>query len=283
MEETLRRAGVDRDPSAAALPDLGTTGRWLARLLRPRKRPTLVLSLPRSGSSWVGNLLGSAPDALYLREPVTQSEPRFHRMGTVFHIDRPELIRTFRRHADRAFRADPGYPVKVISFPHNWGLRRRLAKRLVVKEVNPYAAPWYLHWYRPRLIFLVRHPAGVALSFRKLGWIGAAADEWERNGTFQATALRAAHQAIEGAPRCLTVSYEALCDDPLGGFEALYRFAGLSWDEGVRDYVERYSVESRRTAWAWREEVPADMLEGLRRGFGRVKDVPWFQAGDDWR
>ena len=46
----------------------GLTG-MLARALSPAEPPVLVVSLPRSGSSWVGEVLGAAPDAMYLREP----------------------------------------------------------------------------------------------------------------------------------------------------------------------------------------------------------------------
>jgi hypothetical protein len=248
--------------------------------------PVLVLSLPRSGSSWVGNLLGCAPDALYLREPVTQSEPKFHRLGTVFRVDRPELVYAHKRLGDKAFRGSTVYPDSVLPFPPHrdsergaGGGGRRVV--VVIKEVNPCAAPWYLHWYAPRLVLLVRHPAAVALSFQRLGWLGPDAGEWERNGVFQASALRVALEAAEGYPAGRAVTYESLCRDPLAGFEALYDFAGLTWGDGARRYVETYSRDSLATADAWRSQVPGELLGALRRGFRR-SDLPWFRDDDEW-
>ena len=42
----------------------------IARLLRPQMPSVLILSFPRSGSSWVGKTLGRASNALYMREPI---------------------------------------------------------------------------------------------------------------------------------------------------------------------------------------------------------------------
>lgn len=40
---------------------------------------------------------------------------------------------------------------------------------LVVKEVNPLALDWLLSSYKPRVVFLYRHPAAVALSLFNIG------------------------------------------------------------------------------------------------------------------
>jgi hypothetical protein len=51
----------------------GPVSRLIARSAPPLCPATLVISLPRSGSSWVGKTLGLSDTALYLREPITQS------------------------------------------------------------------------------------------------------------------------------------------------------------------------------------------------------------------
>src|SRR4051794_38244039 len=81
----------------------GTFSRLIASSWKPRRPAVLILSLPRSGSSWVGSLLGRAPDALYLREPVSQSDPGINHLIVFDPSDHPELEGTFRRLADRAF------------------------------------------------------------------------------------------------------------------------------------------------------------------------------------
>ena len=46
--------------------------RLLGRLFPFRKPAILLLSYPRSGSSWAGKVLGLSPDVAYLREPINQ-------------------------------------------------------------------------------------------------------------------------------------------------------------------------------------------------------------------
>ena len=43
--------------------------RLIAAVIKPRDPPILLVSLPRGGSSWIGGILGSAKESLYLREP----------------------------------------------------------------------------------------------------------------------------------------------------------------------------------------------------------------------
>ena len=51
----------------------GPLSRWIGTAIQPHKPPILVLSLPRSGSSWVGETMGISKNAMYLREPINQS------------------------------------------------------------------------------------------------------------------------------------------------------------------------------------------------------------------
>src|SRR5438132_1692356 len=90
----------------------GLASRLIARLVKPRQPSVLVLSMARSGSSWVGGMLGCAPDAAYLREPVTQSDTLFYRKGGIFPLDEPEVEAAYRRQADKAFQGWPEFAEK---------------------------------------------------------------------------------------------------------------------------------------------------------------------------
>src|SRR5262245_30987828 len=46
--------------------------------------PILVISIPRSGSSWLGDSLGISSNALYLREPITQKHLAYKRLAPSF-------------------------------------------------------------------------------------------------------------------------------------------------------------------------------------------------------
>jgi len=123
---------------------------------------------------------------------------------------------------------------------------------LVIKEVNPMALPWITVRFRPKIIFLVRHPAAVAASHFRLGWrnvsleerippdmwssksrYGVNADFWTQHGHFQAEALQIALEALENYPDHRLVTYEDLCANPIGIFQDLYGWAGLPWTESV--------------------------------------------------
>lgn len=259
----------------------GALSRLIAFILRPCSPPVLILSLPRSGSSWVGSLLGSAPDALYLREPLTQSDPAITAWVVFDFADHPELEAPCRRLADRAFLSLPDFKDVVVYDPAQWSLRGRRRRRLVVKEVNPRACAWYVSRYRPRVIFLLRHPAAVAWSSRKHGWIGPSPEDWRIRGRESGDALCQARDALKNYPACETVHYESLCHDPLGGFRRLYDFAGLTWTDTVADMISRGSRASKTRTDAWRVEAPPENVTALRVGYN-ASDAPWYRADDEW-
>jgi hypothetical protein len=256
--------------------------------------PVLVLSLPRSGSSWVGETLGFAPEALYLREPMSQGDPLFRRLGTVFAPgDSAELLARHRTLADRAFAGLPAFGPEIVRFPDRWAWRDRPGRRVVIKEVNPLAGPWYAARYRPRLVFLVRHPVAVARSWARKGWIAERPDAWAAQGRFQAQSLARSLAGLADHDAMRVVTYESLCADPEGGFRALFEFTGLSWTGAVAAYVAGHterevpadvfgtSRPSRLMPAAWRGRVDPHLVAALRDGFDAVP-LPWYRDPAAW-
>lgn len=267
---------------ATASPDLTGQSQCMNAQGSPLRQPAvLVLSLPRSGSSWVGGMLGGAPDARYLREPVTQSDPSLHERGTTLRLDVPGVEESYRNSGDRAFAGMADFPERIVIYPEQWSAEDRTQRRVVVKEVNPFACGWYLERYAPRLIFLVRHPAAVALSYERLGWQAADVAAWRRSGTIQAEGLATALDAMEGYSACLTVVYEDLCARPLALFQAMYDLAGLTLDDATRRYIDENSRESARMIDSWRGRVDRDKLEALQAAYCAVA-LPWYQDASDW-
>jgi hypothetical protein len=241
----------------------GPLSRWLARRMPTATPPVLVMAFPRSGSSWVGRMLGASPQALYLREPVTQTAHRFMPdYGPTVHPLPPEgPPDAVRAWADDAFAGVPRFPFFVIPTPRAWSPWRRAGRRVVVKEVNPLALRWMVRRYAPRVVYLVRHPAAVALSFRRLGWttqrltdyvapatlrrLGiptAPSSFWAEHAAAQAAVTRLGLEALAEAPAHRVVRYEALCADPVEGFRALYAFAGLRWTAAAEAVIRRHSA-----------------------------------------
>jgi hypothetical protein len=226
-------------------------------------------------------MMGRAPDSLYLREPVTQGDPLFHLKGGLFDPDEPDVRERHRQLADKAFRAWPDFADKIVRMPEQWALRDRTERRLVIKEVNPSALSKYLEQYRPRLVFLVRHPAAVALSITKQGWMIDEPAAWPDNGKWQGIHLSRAWKAIQGYSDVEFVSYEQLCMDPLTHFGRLFEFAQLTLSDAVRDLILRYSQDNERRIGAWRAEVSGEKATGLRESF-RQYNLPWYRDDAVW-
>lgn len=283
------RHGLAGDDGAAALRQTrpnrwvnhGPVSRLAARVIRPKGPPVLVLSIPRSGSSWVGEMLGSASDAMYLREPVTQSDPEVNRRVVFDPYQEPALLPAVRRLADLAFGGVPDFPEKVVIRPHQWGLKTRRSKRVVIKEVNPLACRWFVDRYRPRVVTLLRHPAATAMSSQNQAWLGTSPDDWAVRGRDTGRAWLAMADALDGYADCRTVFFEQLCRDPVTNYRDLFAFAGLTWDDAAEAKVADYGRSSVARIDAWRDQAPAAAVQALRDAYRRF-DLEWYRGDNEW-
>lgn len=303
-------------PSPVDWAGLGVTSRWIGRWVPPLAPPLLILSLPRSGSSWAGEILGHADNALYLREPLTQHALQFDgahgalRFQTATNVAQQEALR-----AQQAFLGIPDFISGVVREPAQWALARRRRRRVVIKEVNPFAAHWLLESFRPRCLVLIRHPAAVADSFRRLDWSGrqdmaearrfleAAGiqpptvneqDFWSVQGLVQGAALTALARLEGTGERVRLVQYEELCADPEARFRELAEWAGLEWTPALdqrlrstsqatagRDDAYDTHRDTRAMPLVWRSRVSVDEARRLRRTLAEF-NLPWYAADSDW-
>jgi hypothetical protein len=305
-----------RQHRGLALLRLPLVGEAIATAMPTRGPTVLVTSLPRSGSSWVGRILGSARDALYLREPLTQSylkrinyqyTPCFE-WGTG--VDEP----AYDRFARLAFKGIPRFGPTMVPVPKQWSLRKRRQRRVVIKEVNPLVTARLWHQFHPKIVVLVRHPAPLALSFHALGWTANALVRrftpqtlttfgpqkpeqmtyWEQAGAFQAMTENIVASSLTGIDHVPT-RYEDLCHDPLSEFERIFHHCDLELSDRVRREIEQSSHakgaytpggydtarNSAETAQRWRHEMKPEEIEQVRRGYFACR--PLFYAQDaDW-
>lgn len=266
----------------------------------------------------MGEVLGSAADAIYLREPITQG---LHVAGVPVQdavaVDPLSLPLAHRRIAAAVFAAVPAFPASIVPQPAAWSLRARRARRLVVKEINPLLLEHLLGRHRPRLVMLLRHPAAVALSYARLGWssdaqsarlaryladvglrecarpLEAATGFWARQGAFQGAAQRVILQRLLDRADHRTVRYEDLCASPVEQFRALFDFAGLAWSGAMEAVIRAHSAggdeadtygtrrDSRAMIDRWRTRVRAEDLAELRRTYEAFA-LPWYSSEEDW-
>ncbi len=266
----------------------------LANLIKPLLPTVVVLSLPRSGSSWVGEVLGSAPKALYLREPLTQSAVDFgahnFQLTDETFSEPPPNYETFLK---AAFQGLPIFHPRVVTKPEQWSLYRRWGRRVVIKEVNLRMCPLVIRKFQPRIILLVRHPAAVLQSWRRLKWAGSTQTEAEALAHDQARLLRQTLDTLADYPQHCVVRYEDLCLDPVTQFRRLYDFAGFTWHEQVEALIQEHLQGGdradtygtfRKTAEmvdAWRGGLSQEELQSLRDVYHQY-DLPWFSQASDW-
>lgn len=270
---------------------MGFLSWYVAQYLKPLHRPILILSNPRSGSSWVGETLGRAANAMYLREPITQSYLN-NGKNFIFKIDPDDPDKLYKHFADFSFRGYPCFPDApyVVRYPAQWNLLKRKYRRLVIKEVNPLACEYFLKRYSPIVILLIRHPAAVALSHRKFGWWKQIGEE---EGDKIAFRLRAALDSLKTYNDYVVIRYEELCAEPLEIFRNLFEFSGLEWDENIekvirektshgdKEKVYSTSRDSRSMIRAWEGQLSDMEINNLKKGY-QAYDLPWYQAEEEW-
>lgn len=293
----------------------GAASLLVGRLLPMRRPPILVVSFPRSGSSWVGNMLAEAPRTAYLSEPLSHAKNALGPGDVVFEFEREDAPPAYRRamaylRAGVPAFAGNGYTVNAGP----WRLRQRWGTRMVIKDVNPLAAGWIVDRLHPIVVLLVRHPAAVALSQEARGWDFDAfleqflpgrraelvvpvlpAGYWAANAALQAASIATAMQQLDAARAAWRlVKYEDLCRDPVAGFRDLYDFTGLEWtpavDTAVRSHAHDAGAgrdpfatyrDSAAMADAWRTRIEPGALADVRAGW-TAHHGPFYDTDADW-
>ena len=277
----------------------GPIGRWWARVVQPGQVPVVIMSLPRSGSSWVGKMLGNAPSALYLHEPINQSILAHTDLPTLFEVTSSDTERAVRSFTDDVFAAYPAFDRSVVKDAGQWSWMGRKGAQLVVKEVNPFVYSWLQRRYTFKTIYLVRHPGAVAASYHRLEWTDEQFEHlptvqalmhqnhragfWTRHGTMQAIASRVMRDALDEqrVDRYHTVRYEDVCARPVQAFRKLFSFAGLEWTRDDADRIRKHTTSSnaRRTNTysvqrdsaeminIWRDELSTAQFRSLRDAY----------------
>jgi Sulfotransferase domain len=259
----------------------------------PFKKPAILLiSYPRSGSSWIGKILSLSPDAAYLREPVNQSyQNKFKADPIIDPASDETTLKWYTRFADRAFAGIPPRNVPdVIDSVKDFSPLQRRSKTLLLKEVNPLAADFFVRRYSPRVVLILRHPAAVADSFERIGWLDRTHEDF---GYLYGTHLT---QAMEASSRgwCMVVFFEDLAIDPLNQYANLFSSLGLrlpaEFDRVVAEFCENqnygsapYEVRrlSRNEVNKWKTNLSQAQIDSVMKGYLR-SPLEYYRAESAW-
>lgn len=241
----------------------------LGRPDRRSRKPLYLMSMPRSGSTWVGRILASHPDLYYHFEPLNPDySPLAEDRMAVREPGRaePEVTRYFQR-------LQEGNLFSVLSVLHQRPWRYFTAKRILVKDVYSMFSQPFLMEHEIECILLVRHPCQVAKShvgrgilpplhrlaenlekaelnreLTKIFTEGLKADEspWFQMGLY----WEMAHQmALSGGLEYFrtVIWYEDLVEDPLNRYEGLFRDIELSYPEKVKKRILHTTSSEKET------------------------------------
>ena len=155
----------------------------------------LVAGLPRSGTTWIGEVLGRTAGARYLHEPdnhLVRPDAWWakRRLGPYPELHPGEAGGDYEQLWALAFaggpRLSPVYAgARLLQRAGAWGLSGRIASLqcsrpqhrrlapspLIVKSVHcARSLEWVADRFAPAVVVVERHPFGVISSWRKLGW-----------------------------------------------------------------------------------------------------------------
>lgn len=186
---------------------LSTSGRIGTDCYSRTVNRVLVLGVPRSGTTWVGEALGRTSGSSYVHEPDGTSDPFSFRAKFSQHFDpildprdeAPDLERLWQgafaggarpnsvrgRIARRAFRRVTSEQKRAALLHGHFTPRLRIAysmamprvatdaDNVVVKSVNAaLCAEWITTRWDPRVVVVSRDPRNVLSSWLSLGWNG---------------------------------------------------------------------------------------------------------------
>jgi hypothetical protein len=308
--------GEARTRPGFALSKMPLASELIAAVLPSKRPPVLVTSLPRAGSSWIGRILGDSENALYLREPMTQSYLERFGPPPIFEWGMCKDPRAYDRYAALAFKGIPRFGGAIVANPGQWTISDRRGKQVVVKEVNPLVLQRLWERFRPKIVLLVRHPVPVARSFHALGWTSdqfrtrflpktlAAFEQehplpketntWEQSGAFQAITQNFVADSLSGIDH-VVVRYEDVCNDPVAEFGRIFEFCGLPFSAAVREEIEHSSqarvhyvpgtYDTARNSLEmkdrWKRDVDPEDIEQVRRGYVAYRPI-FYREESDW-
>jgi hypothetical protein len=290
----------------------------LMALWQVSARPILVVGHGRSGTTWVGEVLGMSQGGLYYHEPFATRQSGDVDIDYWFHYIPPGASDPsgLEPALDPAF---AGLRCAGRRWQHPSWTRLLPGYRVVVKEVAALmSVEWIARRYRPKVVIVVRHPCPVILSELEQGtspedsimallrqrelfrdhlepWrrsIEAASTPFEKLAAVWAARHRVIANAINRNRDWLVLSYEPLCLDPQKVFRWITYRLGLVWTCDLENYVEYTSSRnvpghyksvriSRLQPEKWKARITATEAESVRKMVERFR-LPFYTSNDHW-
>ena len=262
--------------------------------------PVVVAGMARAGTSWVAEMLKAAGGFVHLNEPFNPKHPPGQCPGilnapvpvgyvyvtaenaSVYESALKDTFRFRYRHlAELRANRKPFDLAKMAKYSTSFAMGALTRKRPLLDD--PYASlasEWIADTFDGSVCVLVRHPAAMVASYRKLGYSThfrhfldqpSLMRDWMEPWREQMEALvetddkvaqvgffwRMLHHPLaemaERSSRLHVVRYEDLCMDPEGEFSRLFERLGVPYTDGARDEIVRGPQgSSKNKSHSWR-------------------------------
>ncbi len=285
--------------------------------------PILVTGMPRAGTSWVGKMLDASGEVVYINEPLNVCHPPGqspgvlrapvdHRFQYISEANEHIYLEPFRQtlgfqyHFRAELRRNRSLPDLLRMVQHSSSFMRgriRGRRPLLDDPFAVFSADWFARRLGCQVVVVVRHPAAIISSRKRLGWRADFAsllrqpamladrlepfrDEMEAlRGTDDEVAegallWRIIHSVIaeqkKRHPQLYVVRHEDLSLDPVGGFAGLSAAFGLRFSGKTIMSIERATSgrdRERRVAWSLSRSGPS--RTAFRRLDSRANASRW--------
>ena len=235
-------------------------------------QPVFITGVPRCGSSWVGETLGSCKGVRYVYEPLNLDwVPDLRRQLSHFNYlnARSEVSPEVQQIAKNAFRGIQNKKQLLrAAYRGYWRAATRSAGRVVIKDPTAcLMSAWIARRFNANVLIMMRHPCGFASSLDKLDWqvrvdfllrqkalmeeyLGAyedvmcraTKDKWLNRGAFWAAIHKVLIEQGTSNPEWNFCRYEDLCSDPFGQFSALADKLGLEFNKSMHKKIKLMSI-----------------------------------------
>ncbi len=252
----------------------------------PTPLPLILLAgVPRSGTSWLGEIVNSSPVVAYRFQPLFA-------YATTGQVDEKSTAEHYRIWCDALLRSTDPFLLQTEKRQHRDfpTFAKAPAEVLALKEVR------YLYVLRSmleqlpeaKLVGIIRHPCAVLASWFNApresppgsnpvdDWRLASAKNADRRSEFYGFAKWCEAAAMflslaeQHPKRVRIVHYDRFVADPIPQAKALFHDLGLAWTAQTLDFVrcsretqraDTYAVfKSQSIGAAWRERVPAPII-----------------------
>lgn len=241
---------------------------------RRASRGVLVTGSHRSGTTWVGKIIASAPRTAYLHEPFKLYPPRWRPayLWTQFddwflyvddfnaHAHEPAIARTLALRYDwrqyYGYHPGPGVAWRATRNWVAWTAKRLRGFRPVMKDpLALFSAEWLARRFGLDVVVMIRHPAAFASSIKVKRW-RFDFNHWLRQERLMAGPL---------APFAVEIERCAAAGDCLDLIEQ----AVLQW-RAFHHVIHGYRQRNPGWHFVRHEDLSADPVAGFRDLYGHL-------------